>query len=426
MNTQAHPIGRAFVIGANHRTSRLSFRDRLFVENKEVPKFLDELRQIGLVDGMLLVTCDRVEVMGMHLDPEALFPDVLKVFAAHADVPDTELNSSLYLRLGSAAVRHLFSVTASLDSLVIGEPQVLGQVKAAHRMAKDVDMIRGPFESLLQSAYGVAKRVRTETAIGESPVSIVSVACEVARALHGGLAPLNVVLMGRGEMGELIARQFRDNGVKGLTVSHPNLSFIAPLAKRLGCNITPFDKLSDALAEADIIICAMGDRRHILSVDMVKSALKARRNRPQLIIDTAIPGDVEPAVNKIDDAFLYELSDLEQVTFEGRTNREAEADTAKIIIEEAVSKYLTNNESRGAIHTLNQLRNHFEAIQKVIIDENPNDAARATELLISRLLHRPSQVLRELATQGKTEITEADNLLSVLFGLKNNSEEDEQ
>jgi glutamyl-tRNA reductase len=426
MNTQPHQIDRAFVIGANHRTSGLSLRDRLFVEDKQVPKFLNELRQIGLLDGLLLATCDRVEVMGMHLDPEALFSDILKIFAAHAHMHVTELNGSLYVREGLAAVRHLFAVTASLDSLVIGEPQVLGQVKAAHRIAKDAGMIRGPFEGLLQSAYGLAKRVRTETTIGERPVSIASAACEIARSLHGGLPPLSVALIGGGEMGELMARQFIGNGIKGLTVSHPNQARIEPLANRLDCHITPYDKLSDALAEADIIICAMGDRRHSLSADMVRSALKTRRSRPQLIIDTTILGDVEPAVNRIDDAFLYELVDLERVALEGRINRGAEADAVKVIIEEAVSAYLINHASRGAVPVLSQLRKHFEAMQKEVIDENPNDAVRATELLISKLLHHPSQVLRELAGQGKTEILDAEQLLRILFNLKNNNKEDEQ
>ena len=426
MNKQTYPIGHAFVIGANHRTSGLSLRDCLFVEDKEVPEFLHELRQAGLLDGLLLATCDRVEVMGMHLNPEALFPEIVKVFAAHAHMPDAEMSANLYLRIGLTAVRHLYSVTASLDSLVIGEPQVLGQIKAAHRMAKDAGMICGPFEGLLQSAYGVAKQARTQTAIGERPVSIASAACEIARSLHGGLPLLRVALIGAGEMGELIARQFKSSGVKDLTVSHPNLARITLLANRLDCHITPFDKLSDTLAEADIIICAMGGRRHSLSVDMVRSALKARRNRPQLIIDTSIPGDVEPAVNRIDDAFLYELADLERVTLEGRKSREAEADPAKVIIEEAVSAYLINHTSRDAVPALSQLRSHFETIQKDVICENPNDAVRATELLISKLLHHPSKVLRELAAQGKTEMMDVEHVLRVLFDLKNNNKEDEK
>ena len=426
MKTHVHPTGRAFVIGANHRTSGLSVRDRLFVVDANVPEFLNELRQSGLRDGLLLATCDRVEVLGIHSEPEILFSSIIKTFATHAEMPEAELCEILYVREGPAAVRHLFSVTASLESLVIGEPQVFGQVKAAHRMAKDADMVHGAFEGLLQSAYGAAKRVRTETAIGERPVSIASAACGVARSLHGGLERLSVAVIGGGEMGELMARQFKDNGVKALTVSHPNPARITQLANRLECHITPYEKLVGALAEADIVICAMGSRRYSLSVDMVRGALKARRNRPQLIIDTAIPGDVEPAVNRIDDAFLYELSDLERVALEGLTSREAESEAAKVLIEEAVADYLKDHVSRDAVPVLKQLRRHFEATQQNVLDDHSNDAARATELLVSKLLHRPSEVLREMAVNGKTEIKDAERLLRALFNLENTNKENKK
>lgn len=426
MKTHVHPTGRAFVIGANHRTSGLSVRDRLFVVDANVPEFLNELRQSGLRDGLLLATCDRVEVLGIHSEPEILFSSIIKTFATHAEMPEAELCEILYVREGPAAVRHLFSVTASLESLVIGEPQVFGQVKAAHRMAKDADMVHGAFEGLLQSAYGAAKRVRTETAIGERPVSIASAACGVARSLHGGLERLSVAVIGGGEMGELMARQFKDNGVKALTVSHPNPARITQLANRLECHITPYEKLVGALAEADIVICAMGSRRYSLSVDMVRGALKARRNRPQLIIDTAIPGDVEPAVNRIDDAFLYELSDLERVALEGLTSREAEREAAKVLIEEAVADYLKDHVSRDAVPVLKQLRRHFEATQQTVLDDHSNDAARATELLVSKLLHRPSEVLREMAVNGKTEIKDAERLLRALFNLENTNKENKK
>lgn len=426
MKTHVHPTGRAFVIGANHRTSGLSVRDRLFVVDANVPEFLNELRQTGLRDGLLLATCDRVEVLGIHSEPEILFSSIIKTFATHAEIPEAELCEILYVREGPAAVRHLFSVTASLESLVIGEPQVFGQVKAAHRMAKDADMVHGAFEGLLQSAYGAAKRVRTETAIGERPVSIASAACGVARSLHGGLERLSVAVIGGGEMGELMARQFKDNGVKALTVSHPNPARITQLANRLECHITPYEKLVGALAEADIVICAMGSRRYSLSVDMVRGALKARRNRPQLIIDTAIPGDVEPAVNRIDDAFLYELSDLERVALEGLTSRETEREAAKVLIEEAVADYLKDHVSRDAVPVLKQLRRHFEATQQTVLDDHSNDAARATELLVSKLLHRPSEVLREMAVNGKTEIKDAERLLRALFNLENTNKENKK
>ena len=159
---------------------------------------------------------------------------------------------------------------------------------------------------------------------------------------------------------------------------------------------------------------------------MVRGALKARRNRPQLIIDTAIPGDVEPAVNRIDDAFLYELSDLERVALEGLTSREAESEAAKVLIEEAVADYLKDHVSRDAVPVLKQLRRHFEATQQNVLDDHSNDAARATELLVSKLLHRPSEVLREMAVNGKTEIKDAERLLRTLFNLENTNKENKE
>jgi len=279
-------------------------------------------------------------------------------------------------------------------------------------------MVQGPLEGLLQSAYSATKRVRTETTLGERPVSIASAACEIARELHGDLSRLFVVMIGAGEMGELVARQFQSNGVKGLTLCHPNASRVEPLAMRLDCHISPHENLSGALAEADIVICAMGSRRHSLSSDMVYAALKARRRRPQLIIDTGIPGDGEPAVNRIDDAFLYELADLERVALQGRTNREAEAEAAHRLIEDEVAGYLLDNASRDAVPALTQLRTYFEETRQAVLRENPKDPARATELLVARLLHNPSKVLRHMAADEAAEIGSAERLLRLLFDLK--------
>ncbi|NQV98472.1 MAG: glutamyl-tRNA reductase [Rhodospirillales bacterium] len=423
--------GRAFVVGANHRTSGLSLRDRLFVDDADVPAFLAKMATAGLGDAMVLSTCDRIEVQGYHSDPDSLLPILTDLFAAHGQVPAGELEDKFYLYQEVDAVRHIFSVAASMDSLVVGEPQVLGQMKAAHRLARDAVMISGPFEGLLQAAYGAAKRVRTETAIGERPVSIASAACEIARGLHGDLSQSYVAMIGAGEMGELIARQFKNTGVKGITVSHPIRARAEPLAGRLECHLTSFQDISSALSDADIIICAMGRREHSLTADMVRAALKSRRNQPQFIIDTAVPGDAEPSINRIDDAFLYELADLERVALEGQMNRQSEIDVARQLIEAEVSVYMTNHAAREAIPALSQLRAHFEAIRQTILRENPDDAARATELLVARLLHHPSRRLRERASAGRPQIDAAEQVLSDLFNLKtsdatdkNNKEDD--
>lgn len=421
MNSSAHPDGRAFVFGANHRTSGLSLRDRLFVDDGDVPQLLNHMADVGIDNALVLSTCDRVEVQGFHNQPEDVQPILKQWFADHSNAQQDEFDDKFYMHQGVDAVRHLFSVAASLDSLVIGEPQVLGQMKSAHRMARDQGMVKGPFEGLLQSAYSAAKRVRTETAIGERPVSMASAACEIARDVHGDLSKSYAAMIGVGEMGELIARQFKEAGITGLTIIHPVRKRAEPVAYRLECHLTETEDVASALANADVIICAMGRRQHALSADMVRAALKARKNRPQLIIDAAVPGDVEPAVNRIDNAFLYELADLERVALEGQMNRHSEADAAKRIIDAEVMAYMDNHEARNAAPAISQLRAHAELIRNAVLEEHPDNATRATELLIARLLHQPSQYLRGQATEGSTEISAAERLLRDLFDLENSA-----
>jgi len=424
MTDPTHPSGSVFVIGANHRTSGLSLRDRLFVDDGDIPGFLAKISELGAQDVIVLSTCDRVEIQGIHADPDALYTGTLEQFATHAGMQASELVDKFYLHRNTEAVRHIFSVASSLDSLVVGEPQVLGQLKAAHQMARQLGHVSGSFDTVLQSAYRVAKRVRTETRIGERPVSIASSACEIARGLHGDLSRVYVALIGAGEMGELIANQFMLSKVKGLSVSHPIRSRSEPLAARLGCHLVPYEDVSQALAQADIVISAIGRRQHSLSADMVRAALKSRRNRPQLIIDTAIPGDVDPAVNRIDDAFLYELSDLDRVAVDGQSSRKAEADVALSLLDEEISEFVASNTERDAVSVLTQLRSHFELVQQDVARQVPDDVSRATELLISKLLHNPSHVLRKHARAGDGKIEAAEQMLKELFDLENRSRPD--
>lgn len=414
-----------FVIGANHRTSGLSLRDRLFVDDADIPDFLAKISKLGVDDLVVLSTCDRVEIHGTHPQPDAVYRDVLQHFATHAGLKANELLDNFYLHQDAVAVRHIFSVASSLDSLVVGEPQVLGQLKAAHQISRKAGHVSGPLEPLLQSAYRVAKRIRTETRIGERPVSIASSACEIARGLHGDLSRVYVALVGAGEMGEMIAKQFMMSNVKGLSVSHPSLTRAEPLAARLSCHVVPYEELSQALSQADVIISAIGRRQHSLSADMVRSALKSRRNRPQLIIDTAIPGDVDPAVNRIDDAFLYELADLDRVAVDGQSSRKVEADVATRLLEEEVQKFVFNASERDAAPVLSQLRSHFRSVQQDVVEQHPDDVTRATALLISKLLHKPAQVLRERARAGDGTIEDAEQILNELFDLDKSSRPDQ-
>ncbi len=417
MTDPTHPPGSVFVVGANHRSSSLSVRDRLFVDDAHLPEFLENLKCLGLEDVLVLSTCDRVEVMGVHAQPEQVFDDIVRQFSVRSGLGQNELAEMFYLHVNTDAVRQIFRVASSLDSLVIGEPQVLGQLKAAHQIARQSGHVSGELETLLQSAYRIAKRIRTETRIGERPVSIASSACDIARGVHGHLSRVYVALIGNGEMGELIARQFQLSDVKGLTVSHPVLRRAEHLAGRLECHVVPFEEISSSLAQADIIICATGRRQHTLSSDMVRAALKARRNRPQLIIDAAIPGDVEPAVNRIDNAFLYELSDLDRVAMDGQSDRAAEADTAHDILEEELRALRVKVNERDAVPVLTQLMAHFEGIQSSVAAQYPDDAERATALLVSKLLHNPALFLRQQAADEKADFAAAERLLKDLFNL---------
>ncbi|MBL6928265.1 MAG: glutamyl-tRNA reductase [Rhodospirillales bacterium] len=414
ISTSRHVI----IVGANHRSSSLALRDRLFVEDPAVGLFFDRLRAQGVDEAMVLSTCDRVEVQAAHANRDAAGRAITTALAEQAGMDPAELAGALYTHWDADAVRHIFTVTASLDSQVVGEPQVLGQVKAGHRMARAADMIGPTLEPLYQAAYGAAKRVRTQTAIGERPVSIAAAAVQLARDLHGDLARCSGLLIGAGEMGELVAGEMLAGGMSSFTVIHPTEARAQAAARAMDCHFAPYDDMARLLAEADVTVAALGRHLHVLTSDMVMGALKGRRRKPVFLIDTGIPGDIEPAVNRLDGAFLYDLNDLEQVALEGLANRETEAREAWRIVDADVAAYLHGRAERAAVPALMSLRDHFEDMRAKTLEEAPDSAERATRLLINRLLHGPSRAMREIASQKSAlELEDAERALNQLFDL---------
>ena len=406
------------VVGANHRTSSLSVRDRLFIPEPALPVFLDRLRCAGLRQALVLSTCDRVEVHAVHDDHARALQAIVSVLADHAGVPAAELDGQMHALSGEAAVRHIFRVAASLDSQVVGEPQVLGQVKASHRLARDAGMSGSKLEAILQSAYAAAKRVRTETAIGERPVSIAAAAGRLAHDLHGELSGCTALLVGGGDMGMLIARELAAGGLKTMTVVDTAEPKAEAAARELDCHFGTLAGLPSLLAGADIVIASLGMRRHVLTFDVVSQAIARRRHKPIFIADIAIPGDVEPAAGDLEEAFLYNLDDLERVATQGRRSREAEAEKADAIVEAELAVFWRERRERGAIPTLTRLRQQFEAARQQAVAEAGGDAERATRILVSRLLHAPTRLLREAAAQGdagQTELNLLDRTLLRLF-----------
>ncbi len=381
------------LVGANHRSASAALRDKLFVEESGFGDVLGRVRAAGIGQALLLSTCDRVEVHAVHEDTGAAAQAITRILAERAGVDAAE--AGLYTLEGAEALRHLFAVAASLDSLVIGEPQVLGQVKASHRLARQAGMTGPALESVLQAAYAAAKRVRAETAIGERPVSIAASAVQLARDVHGDLSRCGGLLVGLGEMGGIMVEQLRAAGLARVTVTAPSQARAEAAARRLTAHHASFDALADSLVNADIVVTALGSGRSAIGVELMETALRRRRRRPVFLIDAAIPGDVEPAVNKLDGAFVYDLDDLERLAHAGRASREAASTAAWSIADEALAAWQHGRTERAAAPTVSALRRRFEAVRGDVLSTAAGaDAAEATRLLINRLLHDPSEALR--------------------------------
>jgi glutamyl-tRNA reductase len=297
-------------------------------------------------------------------------------------------------------------------------------VKAAHRLAAERGLAGSELEAAFAAAYAAARRVRRETRIAERPVSIATAALQLARDIHGDLDRCAALLLGAGEMGELMADQFHRAGLARLVVCGAPAG-AARMAQRFSCNLVPLEELDEALAAADIVIAALASGRAVLTVPRVAAALRRRPRRPIFVIDAAIPADAEPAVNDLDGAFLYDLGDLERAALAGRATREAASAEAWRIIDAELAVFAERRAARRAVPAVVALRRHVEALRQQALAEAGGDADAATRLLANRLLHDPSEVLRELAGAESGEIEAIEELIRRLFRLGGDEEKTE-
>jgi glutamyl-tRNA reductase len=408
---------RLVVVGANHRSASLSLRDQLFVDDAGASDFLTGLKGRGLHEALVLSTCDRVEVWASHHDSDTASQLVCEAFAERAGLAVGALSGQLYSLGGEAAVRHTFAVASALDSLVIGEPHVAGQVKTAHRLARDAGTCGPELETVLQAAFGAAKRVRSDTHIGEGPVSIAAAAVQLARDLHGDLSGCAGLVVGAGDMGELVAESLLSAGLGRLSVTAPRASRAEALAQSLNAHVLPFEEMKDALAGADVVVASTGGRHVLVTADVVTAALKKRRRKPIFLVDAGIPGDIEPAVNRVDGAFLYDLNDLERVALEGRATREQAARAAWAVLDVELAGFLRGRAARVAVPAIVSLRHRFDEIRDAVLAESHGDADAATRLLVNRLLHAPSETMKSVAADG-AEWQQMEKTLRKLFRLE--------
>lgn len=392
--------GRVFVVGSNHRSGTALLRDRLFVDEAMLPTALERLRAAGIEQALILSTCDRTEIQAVGNSAEHAATVVRDEFASIGDIPKDELDEQSYTLFDDAALRHIFAVASSLDSQVIGESQVLGQVRTSHRISTECGMVGPELDSILRAAYGVAKRVRSETDIARRPVSIASVAAQLAQDLHGDLADCSALVIGLGDIGALIHEQLRLAGLRSSMLTGPAARTEA-VARRSGMHYADFAALADALVSADIVVSAAGTGQRIIDRAIVEKALKARRRKPMLLLDVAMPADMERDVEKADDAFLYAFDDLERVALEGRSKRQEAATDAWQIVDEALEAWHRREAEKEAIPAVVAMRDYFDATREQVLDDHPGaDAAQATRLLVNRLLHRPLTAMRDIASSG--------------------------
>lgn len=419
---------RPYIVGANHRTADGRLREALFVEEARLDEAYAAIGAAGLVPAALLSTCDRVELHGMAADPEAAAARAEAFLADRAGVPPHRLDGAVYRLHDADAVGHLYRVASALDSHMVGEAQILGQLKAAAARANAAGTMSAELDRLYQSAFQLAKRVRSQTRIGEGAVSVAAAAVRVAGDLHGDLANRRGLLIGLGDVADVMLEQFERAGLTRFDMTGPSRR-TERVAGRAGRNFVPFDRLAEALGESDVVVTAGGLGRYLVTPEVLEAALDRRRRRPVLLLDCGVPRDVEPACDRIEEAFLYSLADIERLAERGQLDRRAEAEEAGRMAEAAVIEWRRHQAEQEGIPALVALREHFETARADVLSRHPRaDAGEATRLLMNRLLHRPSEALRAIAGEGGAadlrDMVTVNRVLARLFGVGGGAEND--
>lgn len=407
------------IVGLHHRSSPAELRARFAMIESDIDGALDALRAAGVGEAVLIATCDRVELVSHEARAAAALP---RLIASRANLPLDGVAAALERHESEAALRHLFAVASALDSTIVGEPHVLGQIRAAHRIAGELGLVGPALEGAFIGAFACARRVRRETHIAERPQSIAAAALDLARGIHGDLDRCAALLIGPSEMGELMAEQFCRAGLARLVVCGP-AERAAHAAQRLGCNHAPLDELEAALVPADIVISALGTGRIVLGAPLLAATLRKRPVRPIFVIDAALPADADPAINALDGVFLYDLADLERAAIAGRARRDEAVAAAWRVVDDELAGFRARSAARRAVPAVVSLRRHFDRLRAEAMTDRSLDADAATRLLVNRLLHAPSEVLRDLAVRGG-DVAAVEALLRRLFRL--DDEEDEE
>jgi len=407
-------------VGLSHHTAPVNVRERLALPDERQTELLQAMAQAP-AEALLISTCNRVELY--VLGPGDDLQD--RTRAALARAAGDDLLPYLYAHRGEAAVLHLFRVAASLDSMVLGEPQVLGQVKDAFEQAQRMGAARGELTRICAAAFGSAKRVRTETDLGRAATSMASAAVVMARHVFDGLDGKTVLLVGAGEMAELGGKHVLSAGASRVLVTNRTFERAEALAVSLGGEAVPFERLEESLVLADMVVCTTASPAPLITREKVARVLKPRRHRPLILVDLAVPRDVDPDVSTLDGVYAFDVDDIQKVVDQNQAARTAAAASAEVLVSEEVGRYIRQRAVREQVPVLAQLRARAEQIRRAELEramanlsaplgpEQLKVIEAMTSAIVNKMLHQPTARLRAVAA-GDSELADA---AAELFGL---------
>ena len=394
--------------GINHRTAPVELRERLAIRTEDIPAALLELQGRGASEAVILSTCNRVEVAAAVDDGEPAEALLRPVIKFRNDLTFESLRPHIYVHESSLAIRHLFRVAASLDSMIVGEPQILGQLKQAYAQGREHGTVGPLLDPILTRAFSVAKRIRTETEIGQSAVSVSYAAVELAREIFGSLAKKRVLIIGAGKMSEGAARHLIRAGADEIFITNRTPERAQQLSQLFRGQVLPYDSFASELGQMDIVITSSAAPGFVLTAEMVRRAIESRKNQPMFLIDIAVPRNIDPAVNGLEHAFLYDMDDLQRLTDRNLRARQEVAEQAENIVAEEVVRLESRLRARDVAPTIVSLQEQLEAIRREVLAgyrtklgslsvEQEEVIEALTRRIVNKIAHGPISEMRRQA-----------------------------
>jgi glutamyl-tRNA reductase len=408
------------ILGLNHNTAPVEIREQVVFAGDGIDRALEAIRQVnGVSEAVILSTCNRTE---FYVDADGT--GALAQWLIRDQSLNGDAEKALFALHGDSAIRHLFRVACGLDSMVLGEPQILGQLKDAFRRAEQQGSVGTHLSRLFQHTFSVAKKVRTDTEIGASPVSVAYAAVSLANQFFAGFSSHTAMLVGAGTTIELVARHLVAKGIGRLFIANRDIERARNLAGRFNGFALPLSEIEGTLPDADILISSTASPDFVVGKRQMQKAIRARKRRPIFAVDLAVPRDIDPDIRELDDVFLYSIDDLDKVIVEGQSSREAAAIDANRILDEETQRYLSIERSKEVAPIITALRDHGDALRADVLEQARRRLAKGadsdevlefvTASLLKKLLHQPSVRLREA---GETSDREFIEVARELFGL---------